>query len=241
MLKLFSKRHLLRFVAKQRFELTTGFEINNKSFITTSFNLVNTLDSSIFDVLSSESKKLKTFTKEWEKIMTKAEKSVGYPTSFLNLRYLVSDEVANVASLLRKLMHTNHPLITTAKKLINEPNKYNQVNGLIVLLVSKAAGIPKENFYSTDISDGIHQSQRHLAEICEMINMASIIHNGVIDYGSLSDKERQNMEYGNKIAILCGDYLLASACTQLSKLNNTEVFYSCYSSLQTVCLLNIIF
>ncbi len=37
----------------------------------------------------------------WSKILIKAEKVVGYPTSFLNLRYLVSDEVAHFANLLR--------------------------------------------------------------------------------------------------------------------------------------------
>ena len=37
----------------------------------------------------------------WSKILIKAEKVVGYPTSFLNLRYLVSDEVAHFAQLLR--------------------------------------------------------------------------------------------------------------------------------------------
>ena len=38
---------------------------------------------------------------KWSKILKKAEKVVGYPTSFLNLRYLVSDEVAHFAQLLR--------------------------------------------------------------------------------------------------------------------------------------------
>jgi hypothetical protein len=37
----------------------------------------------------------------WSKILIRAEKVVGYPTSFLNLRYLVSDEVAHFANLLR--------------------------------------------------------------------------------------------------------------------------------------------
>jgi hypothetical protein len=38
---------------------------------------------------------------KWSKILMKAEKIVGYPTSFLNLRYLVSDEVAHFAQLLK--------------------------------------------------------------------------------------------------------------------------------------------
>ncbi len=33
---------------------------------------------------------------EWSTILSKAEKIVGYPTSFLSLRYLVSDEGINI-------------------------------------------------------------------------------------------------------------------------------------------------
>lgn len=199
--------------------------VNEKNFSKSALNLVSTFDSSVFDtILIVEPKKHKAFSKEWKNLLTRAEKIVGYPTSFLNLRYLVSDEVANVAVLLRKLMLTNHPLISTAKKLIMEPDKYTQMNGLIVLLVSKSIGIPKNMYVSSDISEGIHRSQRHLAEICEMINMASIIHKGIINLNLIDEKDKKNMDQGNKIAILCGDYLLASACMHLSKLQNTKVF-----------------
>lgn len=126
--------------------------------------------------------------KEWTSILNKAEKIVGYPTSFLNLRYLVSDEVAHFASLLRKLMLTKHPLIKMARQLIacsdNESRRSLQMNGLIVLLISKAAGVPLRNtsLIENDISDGIHNSQRRLAEIAEMIYMGSLIHKGVDEF-----------------------------------------------------------
>ncbi|CAF0791678.1 unnamed protein product [Brachionus calyciflorus] len=165
--------------------------------------------------------------KEWTKTLNNAEKIVGYPTSFLNLRYLVSDEVANFANLLRKLMKTKHPLIKMARKLIsygeNEPKRSLQINGLLVLLIAKAAGIPKKNnFLEVEISDGIHQSQRCLAEITEMIYMASLIHKGILDL-SQDQSDFKDMEQGNKLAVLSGDYLLANACTNLSKLKNTQV------------------
>lgn len=162
--------------------------------------------------------------KEWKRILTKAEKIVGYPTSFLNLRYLVSDEVAHFASLFRKLMLTNHPLITTARRLITDPDKYTQINGLIVLLVSKASGLDESSrFLTSEITDGIHQTQRCLAEITEMINMASIVHNGILDVKSVEVKLQKDMDYGNKLAVLCGDFLLANACKHLAKLENAEV------------------
>lgn len=52
---------------------------------------------------------------DWNKTMSEAEKIVGYPTSFLSLRWLLSDEIANVALHLRKLVGSNHPVLKTAK------------------------------------------------------------------------------------------------------------------------------
>lgn len=47
--------------------------------------------------------------------VNEAEKIVGYPTSFLSLRWLLNDEIANVALHLRKLIGTRHPLLSTAR------------------------------------------------------------------------------------------------------------------------------
>lgn len=52
---------------------------------------------------------------EWDRAVSEAEKIVGYPTSFLSLRWLLSDEVAHVAMHLRKLVGSTHPLLKTAK------------------------------------------------------------------------------------------------------------------------------
>lgn len=52
---------------------------------------------------------------DWDRAVSEAEKIVGYPTSFLSLRWLLSDEVANVAMHLRKLVGSSHPLLKTAK------------------------------------------------------------------------------------------------------------------------------
>lgn len=166
---------------------------------------------------------------EWSKTLTKAEKIVGYPTSFLNLRYLVSDEVAHFANLLRKLMQTKHPLIKMARRFLTsndvDTKRSLKINGLIVLLISKAAGIPSRNksIMDADCSDGIHNSQRSVAEIAEMIYMGSVIHRGVLDLKALDTAEVKQMDQGNKLAVLLGDYLLASACKNLSKLHNNEV------------------
>lgn len=52
---------------------------------------------------------------DWNRAVSEAERIVGYPTSFLSLRWLLSDEIANVALHLRKLVGSSHPLMKTAK------------------------------------------------------------------------------------------------------------------------------
>ena len=52
---------------------------------------------------------------DWNKAVSEAEKIVGYPTSFMSLRCLLSDELSNVAMQMRKLVGTKHPLLKTAR------------------------------------------------------------------------------------------------------------------------------
>lgn len=162
----------------------------------------------------------------WKKAMSNAEKVVGYPTSFMSLRCLLSDELSNVALQMRKLVGTNHPLLKTARGLLYDSKHNLQTRGLIVLLIAKAAG-PAKNSSTTDtMIAGISPSQRTLAEITEMIHTAKLIHKGVINLSHMKDidkTERDELHFGNKIAILIGDFLLANACTALAELRNTKV------------------
>nr|XP_055246688.1 all trans-polyprenyl-diphosphate synthase PDSS2 isoform X3 [Gorilla gorilla gorilla] len=118
----------------------------------------------------------------WNQVVSEAEKIVGYPTSFMSLRCLLSDELSNIAMQVRKLVGTQHPLLITA-------------------------------------------SQRSLAEITELIHTALLVHRGIVNLNELqsSDGPLKDMKFGNKIAILSGDFLLANACNGLALLQNTKV------------------
>jgi geranyl diphosphate synthase len=66
--------------------------------------------------------------------------------------------------------------------------------------------------------------QQRIAEITELIHVASLLHDDVIDN---ADKRRGlkalNSLFGNKVAILAGDFLLARASVSLAALRNSEV------------------
>ncbi|XP_061479502.1 all trans-polyprenyl-diphosphate synthase PDSS2 isoform X2 [Rhineura floridana] len=163
----------------------------------------------------------------WSKLVSEAEKIVGYPTSFMSLRCLLSDELSNIAMQVRKLVGTKHPLLNTARGFVYDSRDNLQIRGLVVLLLSKAAGpsITAETSLQNDMISGIYSSQRSLAEITELIHTAFLVHRGIVNIGELtsSDGPLKDMQFGNKIAILSGDFLLANACTSLAQLQNTKV------------------
>lgn len=72
---------------------------------------------------------------------------------------------------------------------------------------------------------GILHSQRVLAEVTEMIKMSNLIHKGVLNVKDDDAKTNVNdtLYFGNKIALLTGDYLLSNAFHDLANIKNHEV------------------
>ncbi|KAG7466024.1 hypothetical protein MATL_G00160400 [Megalops atlanticus] len=168
-----------------------------------------------------------TSPSNWSKVVSDAEKIVGYPTSFMSLRCLLSDELSNVAMHVRKLVGTKHPLLNTARGFVYDSKNNLQMRGLVVLLMSKAAGpsAASPDLLQQDMVSGIYPSQRNLAEITELIHTAFLVHRGIVNLKEWtnSDGPLKDMQFGNKMAVLSGDFLLANACTGLAQLNNTKV------------------
>jgi len=166
---------------------------------------------------------------QWNKAVSEAEKLVGYPTSLVSVRALMDDDFANIAVHMRKLIGSDHPVLHTVKRLVYQGRNKMQLRGLIMLLLSRAAGPNECKDY--DKGTGVLEKQRKLAEIVEMINTAQAIHQSVVNLpvniASEEDEELRGilsqLEYGNKISILGGDYLLANACTGLAALRITKI------------------
>ncbi|CAG8655170.1 7912_t:CDS:2, partial [Scutellospora calospora] len=81
-------------------------------------------------------------------------------------------------------------------------------------------------YYPSFSSSGmfILPTQRRLAEITEMIHTASLLHDDVIDNSQIRRNDiSANSNFGNKMTILAGDFLLARASIALARLRNPEV------------------
>ncbi|TRY98813.1 hypothetical protein DNTS_021086 [Danionella cerebrum] len=140
----------------------------------------------------------------WTKVVSDAEKIVGYPTSFMSLRCLLSDELSNVAMHVRKLVGTKHPLLNTARGFVYDSRNNLQMRGLVVLLMSKAAGPSSSDPIHDSMVSGIYPSQRNLAEITELIHTAFLVHRGIVNLKEWtnSDGPLKDMQFGNKMAVV---------------------------------------
>lgn len=73
-------------------------------------------------------------------------------------------------------------------------------------------------------TDTLSPEQKKLSEITEMIHTASLLHDDVIDEAKTRRGiPSMNASFGNKLAILGGDFMLARASVALARLRNSTV------------------
>jgi geranylgeranyl pyrophosphate synthase len=126
------------------------------------------------------------------------------------------------------LVGTDHPVLNSAARYFfnseDGKGKGKQVRPVMVMLLSRAMMHDSSLDTSTARMNQTLKSQRRLAEITEMIHTASLFHDDVIDDADTRrGQPAAHRAFGNKMAILAGDYLLARASIYLARLRNVDV------------------
>ncbi|XP_045615437.1 all trans-polyprenyl-diphosphate synthase PDSS1 [Procambarus clarkii] len=92
------------------------------------------------------------------------------------------------------------------------------VRPMITLLMSRAINSHLHN------QDRLFDSQRQVAKVAEMIHTASLVHDDVLDASDTRrGKPSVNSLYGQRKAVMAGDYILSVASTMLARIRNEEV------------------
>lgn len=114
---------------------------------------------------------------------------------------------------LKELIGAKHPILgLAAERLFGAGGK--RIRPAIVFLVGRAT-MPQAD---------LTQRHRRLAEITEMIHTASLVHDDVVDGADTRRGiDTVHSEFGNRIAILAGDFLFAQSSWYLANLDNLEV------------------
>mmetsp|Transcript_24214 Transcript_24214/g.43414 ORF Transcript_24214/g.43414 Transcript_24214/m.43414 type:complete len:502 (+) Transcript_24214:300-1805(+) len=133
------------------------------------------------------------------------------------------------ATIGKDLIGTDHPVLNSAARYFFNSDdgrgKGKQVRPVMVMLLSRAMmHTDHQSETSSPRLTHILKSQRRLAEITEMIHTASLFHDDVIDDADTRrGQPAAHKAFGNKMAILAGDYLLARASICLARLRNVDV------------------
>ncbi|MBC7970591.1 MAG: solanesyl diphosphate synthase [Verrucomicrobia bacterium] len=134
-------------------------------------------------------------------------------TSATSLFSPVETDLQALTENLKNLIGARHPVLyAAAEHLFGAKGK--RVRPAIVFLVSRATMLDQE----------ITLRHRRLAEITEMIHTASLVHDDVVDESELRrGVPTVHSSFGNRIAVLAGDFLFAQSSWYLANLDNLEV------------------
>lgn len=134
-------------------------------------------------------------------------------TSATSLFSPVEADLRLLTENLKQLVGARHPILyAAAEHLFGAGGK--RLRPAIVLLLSRATMLDQE----------ITAKHRRLAEITEMIHTASLVHDDVIDEAELRrGVPTVHSSFGNRIAVLAGDFLFAQSSWYLANLDNLAV------------------
>ncbi|KAG5590557.1 hypothetical protein H5410_041071 [Solanum commersonii] len=142
---------------------------------------------------------------------------------------LVADELSLLTNRLRSMVVAEVPRLASAAEYffkLGVEGKRFRPTVLLLMATALNVQIPRSapQVDVDSLSGDLRTRQQCIAEITEMIHVASLLHDDVLDdadtrrgIGSL------NFVMGNKLAVLAGDFLLSRACVALASLKNTEV------------------
>lgn len=129
-----------------------------------------------------------------------------------NMFALVEEDLKEMTQNLKRLVGAKHPVLYAAAEYLFDAGG-KRIRPAIVLLAARAtqAGNPTER-------------HRRLAEITEMIHTAALVHDDVIDTAEVRRGiATVNGHFGNRVAVLAGDFLFAQSSLYLARLGSLEV------------------
>ncbi|KAL4922167.1 hypothetical protein BDW62DRAFT_207919 [Aspergillus aurantiobrunneus] len=185
------------------------------------------------DPLRIVGKELKFLTKNIRQLL-----GSGHPTLDKVAKYYTRSEGKHMRPLLVLLMsqataltiprqnrpgsETNSSSPATVDDPIASPSVLADTNPDLDRFTSSSSA--SKGGYDFAGDENILPSQRRLAEITELIHTASLLHDDVIDNAvTRRSSSSANIQFGNKMAVLAGDFLLGRASVALARLRDPEV------------------
>ena len=147
---------------------------------------------------------------------------MSFQEKYLPIFELVKSDIERVETNLFDEINLDEPLKSKLFEILKAPSKH--IRAVLTFLYLKAAGMK------------IDKKQIVFQSAIELVHNASLIHDDVIDESQTRRTvSTLNSEFGNKLAVITGDYLLSIALKKIITLNCSEIIDMFAQTLDDMC------
>lgn len=135
---------------------------------------------------------------------------------------VVKSDIKKVENRFLEILPKSCEIYSDLEKFLKSPSK--RIRSVLALLYLRAMGVE------------VGENQLELLAIVELIHNASLIHDDVIDEEKIRRSQKNiNSKFGNKMAIISGDYLLSVVMEKLTRLGKLELFEIFSKTIKEMC------
>lgn len=141
---------------------------------------------------------------------------------YSKIKYLASDELKKIKENITSSIHTREPLKSHIVQFLTAPSK--RIRPVLAILYTKALG------------QNLNTQQLELLTAIELVHNASLIHDDIIDESDLRRGQKTiSAEFGNKLGVISGDYILSIAMEKIANLNSIDILKKFSITLNKMC------
>lgn len=141
---------------------------------------------------------------------------------YSKIKYLASNELNKIEENITSSIQTREPLKSHIIKFLNAPSK--RIRPVLAILYSKA------------LEQELNFKQIELLTAIELVHSASLIHDDIIDDSDLRRGQKTiSAEFGNKLGVISGDYILSIAMEKVANLNSIDILKKFSTTLNKMC------
>lgn len=148
---------------------------------------------------------------------------MSFQQEYQVIKQSVSTEIDLVEQKMVENISLSEPLNSSLKKFLLGKSK--RLREVLPILYIKALG------------KSLNNEQLEVLSIVEIVHNASLIHDDIIDESPLRRGQKTlSFEFGSKLAVISGDYLLSVALEKLCKIANAEIIKQFSQTIKNMCV-----
>lgn len=148
---------------------------------------------------------------------------MSFNDKYRNIKILAQKELSIIEEKMVSAVKIREPLKSHIINFLTSPSK--RIRPVLAILYARACGY--------ELSD----EQLELLSVIELVHNASLIHDDIIDESEFRRGNKTlSSEFGNKLGVISGDYILSVSMEKVAKLNSPEILKILSKTIKQMCI-----